>query len=484
MRLVLVLLLFSEGILAQKMDPPVLDSFIEKTVKEKKAAGATVLVASKGKIILNKGYGFAHLGLEAKTTPGTRYFLAGPGTIMLAAAIMQLVEQEKISIDDPVNKYLPDFPLQNRKVLLRHLLTSTSGIPDYHYLGDPFIGLKYQPRSLDEVINLFEGQPFLSEPGEKFDWSISNFALLVAILEKVTGVSFDEYTKKNLLDPLSLSQTEFLLANRSFKNLAEGYLLNDGNYSPFTGSLFKYDPSLRLISTNTDLFNFLSSLRNGKIIKMNSYSLMTSRLEAEKNKSGYMGYGIRLTKEDSVEAIGVSGGLEGFSTYMNYFPGRDMTVIVLSNTSDQVAGAIGRALSRWLLDLPPIVTNSPVRREIENVMITEMEAKKLAGTYILSRSSNEQSSPRTSAIYKRTVRIYYDNGKMVLQRFGELPIQLYKQSDGSFRFNMAAVPVITFTMNGGKQVLSFKSASLTDAGPKVGEADAKTFRTFSFQNLK
>lgn len=412
MRLLLVFL-FPSVLSAQKMNPSALDSFIERTFKEKKGAGATVLVASKGTIILNKGYGFAHVELQAKAGPDTRYFVVGPGTIMLAAAIMQMVEQGKISLDDPVSKYLPDFPSQNKKVLVRHLLTSTSGIPDYHYLGDAFTGLKYQPRSLDEVINLFAGKPFLHEPGEKFDWSISNFALLVAVLEKLTGQSFEEYSKKNLLDPLSLSKTESLLANRSFKNMAEGYQLIDGNYSSFTGSLFKYDPSLRMISTTTDLYNFLTGLRNGRIIKPGSYFLMTSPAEAEKNRSGVMGYGIRLTKEDTVSAVGVSGGLEGFSTYMNYFPGQDMTVIVLSNTSDQVATAIGRSVSRWLLNLSPVITNEPVRKEVENVVVTETEAKKLAGTYVLSRSSTGQTSPATNALYKLTVRIYYDNGKMV-----------------------------------------------------------------------
>lgn len=484
MRVLLLLLIFPSMLSAQKMNPALLDSFIERTFKEKRGAGATVLVASKGKIILNKGYGFAHLGLEAKAGPDTRYFVVGPGTIILAVAIMQMEEQGKISLYDPVSKYLPDFPSQNKKVLIRHLLTSTSGIPDYHYLGDAFIGLKYQPRSLDEVINLFAGQPFLHEPGEKFDWSISNFALLVSILEKITGQPFDEYVKENLLAPLSLSQTEPLLPNRSFKNLAEGYQLNDGNYSPFTGSLFKYDPSLRMISTTTDLYNFWTGLTNGKIIKPGSYYLMTSRAEAEKNRSGVMGYGIRLTKEDTVSAVGVSGGLEGFSTYMNYFPGQDMTVIVLSNTSNQVATAIGRAVSRWLLNLSPVITNEPVRKEVENLAVTKTEAKKPAGTYALSRSSTGQTSPATNALYKRTVRIYYDNGKLVLQRFGELPVPLYKQSDGSFRFNNAPLPVITISMDGEKQVLTFKSPAITDAGVRVGDADANTFRRISFQNLR
>lgn len=469
-------------VLAHSQEPAALDSFVQKTITARKAAGASVLVAQKGKIILNKGYGFAHLGLDVKTKSETKYFAVGAGTIMLSAGILQLVDQGKLSLEDPIQKFLPDFPLQNKKVLVRHLITSTSGIPDYHYLGDPFAGLRYQPRTLDEVIALFAGEPFLMEPGEKFDWSISNFVLLTAIYEKAAGRSFEQFITKDLIGRFHLSGTVYMHPNQLIKDFAQGYQSNDGDPVPAYGSLFKYDPSLRIASTTADLHLFLIKLRENQIIKKNTYQLMTSREEALKNRSGTMGYGIRLVKEDSVEAIGVSGALEGYSSYMYYFPAADISVIVLSNSSEQTASAIGKDITRHLHGLSPLPARGEDRKPVDDIAIHDSDIQKVTGTYLVKRL-HSPNSWATNSMYFRTTRIFHENGKMLLQRFGELPVQIYKQADGTYRFR-SPEPVITIITEGDKKTITFKSPSITDQGNRIGDADAKTFRQSAFLNLR
>jgi CubicO group peptidase (beta-lactamase class C family) len=458
-----------------------LDSFVQKTA-EKRSAGTTVLIARNGKVLLNQAYGFAHLGLDVKASSDTKYFAVGTGTIMITAGIMQLVEAGKLSLEDPVQKYLPDFPLQNKRVLLRHLITSTSGIPDYHYLGDPFVGLRFQPRTLDEVIALFAEEPFVIEPGEKYDWSISNYALLTAIYEKVSKQSFEQFLNKEITGPLSLTGTIYMQPNQSIKNFAQGYQLNDGNYSPFIGSLFKYDPSLRIASTTTDLYKFLSGLREYRIVNKSSYGLMTSREEAMRNRSGNMGYGIRLMKEDSIESVGVSGALEGYSSYLYYFPAADLSIIVLCNTSEQAANTIGRDIARYMLGLPPLPARPDIKRTVENIAILDSDVEKISGTYQVKRT-NSIANAVTGNLYLRTLRIYYDNGQMMLQRFGEMPVPILKQTDGTYRFRLPE-PVISFSVEGNKKTITFKSPNVTDHGERIGPADAKTFRHAAFLNLK
>ncbi|MGI8581078.1 MAG: serine hydrolase domain-containing protein [Chitinophagaceae bacterium] len=263
---ILLLLLMPLILQAQTFKKTELDIFVKEAFAQQKVAGASVLIAQNGKIILNKGYGFAHLGFRVPATPQTKYFIVGPSTLVLATAIMQQVEKGNLSLGDEIKKYLPDFPLQDKKVTIRHLLTSTSGIPDYHYLGDPIEGQAYQPKALDEVIDLFANKPFLMEPGAKFDWSISNFTLLTAILEKITKQRYQDYLKENFVAPLLLQETEYLDPIKLIPNFADGYHSMDTSLSTATGSLLKYDYSLRLVSTTGDIYKLWEGVRKNKCL--------------------------------------------------------------------------------------------------------------------------------------------------------------------------------------------------------------------------
>src|SRR5205814_4905529 len=106
------------------------------------------------KIVLEKGYGFADLGLEAPAKSGTVYHVVGPMMPFTGIAVMQLVERGKLSLDDDISKFIPEFPLQGRRVTVRQLLNHTSGIVDYHYLGDQIEATSRQPKALDEVMAL------------------------------------------------------------------------------------------------------------------------------------------------------------------------------------------------------------------------------------------------------------------------------------------------------------------------------------------
>ena len=108
-------------------------------------------------------------------------------------AIMQLVERGKLTLDADIAPLVPDFPLQGHHVTVRELLNHTSGVVDYHYLGDAIDGTSRTPRSLPELIALFSNCPWVHDPGTTWDWSISGFALLASIVEKVSGLSYDDY---------------------------------------------------------------------------------------------------------------------------------------------------------------------------------------------------------------------------------------------------------------------------------------------------
>src|SRR6185436_17563275 len=119
------------------VSPAELDAVAQRMVAQERVAGASVLVAHRGKVILHKGYGFADLGLDAPARDETVYHVVGPMLPFTGVAVMQLVERGKLGLDDDIAKYLPEFPLQGHRVTIRQLLNHTSGVVDYHYLGDP-----------------------------------------------------------------------------------------------------------------------------------------------------------------------------------------------------------------------------------------------------------------------------------------------------------------------------------------------------------
>ena len=157
---VLALSLCTE-ILAQK--PADLDAIAKRVAEQERVVGVSVLVAHNGKIILQKGYGFADVGLEAPAKAETVYGVVGPMMPVTGVAIMQLVERGKLSLDDDISKFIPEFPLQGHHVSVRQLLNHTSGIVDYHYLGDPIEATSRQPNALDEVMALYADRKWVHD---------------------------------------------------------------------------------------------------------------------------------------------------------------------------------------------------------------------------------------------------------------------------------------------------------------------------------
>ncbi|HZD96243.1 MAG TPA: serine hydrolase domain-containing protein, partial [Candidatus Sulfotelmatobacter sp.] len=144
---------------------PDLDAIVKQVIAREHVAGASVLVARGDRVLLHQGYGFADVALEAPAKAETVYHVVGPMLPFTGIAVMQQVERGKLSLDDEISKYLPEFPMQGHHVTIRQLLNHTSGIVDYHYLGDPIEATSRLPKALDEVMALYAGKNWVNEPG-------------------------------------------------------------------------------------------------------------------------------------------------------------------------------------------------------------------------------------------------------------------------------------------------------------------------------
>src|SRR5205085_11884446 len=128
------------------------------------------------------------------------------------------------------SKFVPEFPTQGHRVTVRQLLDHTTGIVDYHYLGDAIDGTSRQPKALDEVMALYAGRPWVNEPGTKWDWSISGFQLLVTIVERVTGQSYDDYVRQNILAPAGVQRFTYCDDFSLVHGLSTGYRKSGNSY--------------------------------------------------------------------------------------------------------------------------------------------------------------------------------------------------------------------------------------------------------------
>ncbi len=462
-----------------------LDAIAKRAMTQGHVVGASVLVAKSGKVIFNVGYGFADLGLEAPTMADSVYHVVGPMMPVTGIAIMQQVERGKLSLDDDISKFIPEFPLQGHHVTVRQLMNHTSGIVDYHYLGDPIEATSRQPKALDEVMALYSGKRWVNDPGTKWDWSISGFQLLVTILERVTGQSYQEYVQKNILTPAGVKATTYCDDFTLTHGLSHAYR-RMGNISvPALENGVAYNTDLRYCSTVGDLYQIWTAVKEKKLVKPETLQMMSTFQGPSEHMSAQdpqMHYGLALTlnHEDDHRSVGQHGSLLGYSGSMYDFPEDHLTVVVLTNTEGQNAYAIGRALARAVLQLPDLPKPSAGNAEVTlaDKPVSPAELAQLSGTFLLKAGKLPPTLHDSYAQYVRTYRVFNENGRLMIQILGQGAERLLKQDDGSFAMQSAARSHISFVMGHDRATgMKVDGGGLPLAGDRVGNADPATFHS-------
>jgi D-alanyl-D-alanine carboxypeptidase len=458
-----------------------LDSVARQAFAQSNVVGASVLVARGGRILLLKGYGLSDIGLQAPSQPDSVYHIVGPTLPFTGVAVMQLVERGKLSLDDDIAKYIPEFPTQGHHVTIRQLISDTSGIVDYHYRGDPLESTYRQPKAMDEVIALFADGQWVHDPGTQWDWSISNFQLLDEIIERVTGEPFAEYMRRNLFVPAGAAATTMCDSSSVIHGLSHGYQRVGGRYEAATEDSGAVSYDNRFCSTVSDLFRIWRAVEQGKLLKPETLKLMTTaegpglKMTAA-DPEQHFGMAFTLGHEGDHRDVGQNGSLLGYSGSMYHFPADDLTVIVLTNTSGQNAKAIGSALARDVLGLPP---NPPPAAEAPQPLLTDEpvsadERSKIMGTYVLKVV--EGGYHDSFAQYRRTYRVFDENGRLMIEALGAIPERLLKQKNGSFAIRSSPRAPVAFAMHDQNALtLRLTNSGLTLAGARVGPADPRTF---------
>jgi CubicO group peptidase (beta-lactamase class C family) len=459
-----------------------LDAIVKQMIAREHVVGASVLVARGDRILLHKGYGFADLRLEVPTKDETVYHVVGPMLPFTGIAVMQQVERGKLSLDDDISKFVPEFPLQGHHVTIRQLLNHTSGIVDYHYLGDPIEATSRQPKALDEVMALYAGKNWVNEPGKKWDWSISGFQLLVTIVERVTGQSFAGYVQQNIFKPAGVKSTSYCDDFTLTHGLSHAYRKMGASYVEARENGMAYNSDLRFCSTVGDLLQLWRSIKDKNLVRPETFKQMSTaegaaaQMSAQDPKAQY-GFAMILNHEEDHRRIGQHGSLMGYSGSLYDFPEDQLTIVVLTNTEDQNAYAITRALGRAILGLPALPDPKPAAEPtLADKPVSDAERKQLAGTFVLKLDRMSANLHDSFAQYRRTYRVFDENGRLMIQPLGEGPERLLKQDDGSFAMRSSPASHISFVMQQDHAAtIKIDSPGFPLAGERVGDGDPGTF---------
>jgi CubicO group peptidase (beta-lactamase class C family) len=313
----------------------------------------SVLVAENGKVLFSKGYGMADIDDSIPNTPTTPFLIGSVTKQFTATLIMQLVAERKLAIEDPITKYLTDYPkATGDKVTIRHLLNHTSGVPSYTDNRAMMLRILETGATPQEIVASFEDLPLLFEPGTAFRYSNSGYFLLGLIIEKVTGQPYDQYLQARILKPIGMNNTGYM--NYDVEMLATGYRA-DSNKVHLAN---KPHPSLPyaaggLYSTVGDLFLWDQALYGEKLLSQEMLKQMwTPALD------GY-GFGWVIDSLYGHKRIWHNGQIDGFVSNIQRFVDDSIGIVILSNNESMPEGQIAASLSAIILDQP---YSLPVRK--------------------------------------------------------------------------------------------------------------------------
>jgi CubicO group peptidase (beta-lactamase class C family) len=307
-----------------------IDTLMNKIIGQIPLAGISLGIRYKD-LVYEQGYGLADIASSTPVTTQTKFKIASLTKSFTAAAILRLRDDGKLNLEDPISGYLPNAPEFAQGVQVRHLLNHTSGLPDWS-IDDAQAALP-EAFTTDQAVEYYFNtfQSLDSEPGQSYSYNNAGYFLLGAIIEKVTGMRYDEYMKVNFFEPLGL---EFIgECNKDMDSLATGYHLENRHLVPASPSNLKLGAAASaLCSSAGDLLKWHTALSNGKVIEPGTWQQMITPLPLSGGQSQEYGFGFVIQKSDQGLKIYHDGATAGFNSYMVYYPERDAGIVLLVNT--------------------------------------------------------------------------------------------------------------------------------------------------------
>jgi CubicO group peptidase (beta-lactamase class C family) len=333
--------------LAQK-----LDSLAGSGIVENRAVGIVAAVVKGHDTLLLKGYGKADVEWDVPMPVDAVFEIGSVTKQFTAAAILQLRDAGKLSLDDDISKWLPDFDTRGNKLTLRRLLDHTSGIVGLTEMPE-FGLLASNPRfPRDSAYALIKRYPFQFPTGEAQIYNNSAFWLLGLVVEKASGGTYEDYVEKKIFEPLGMKRSMYCNSGENVPRRAHGYGVQNGVVRRAPANVHTWPFSAgSLCSTAGDMVIWLKALHGGKVLSPKSYAEMIA--PSKLNDGTPLRYGMGLsvgTDARGLKWIGHGGSIAGFTADASWYPDAQMAVVVLMNTTGNLdPGAVASELAGEVL---------------------------------------------------------------------------------------------------------------------------------------
>lgn len=377
--------------------------------------GGAVIIMDDGKIVYAGGRGLADIEAKTPITPDTVFRLGSITKQFSAAVMMQLVDEGKVSLDDPLSKFLPDYPGDAANATVRQLLNHTVGVQSYTGIpGGMEEQVTSRAYSTQEMVALFKDLPAPSKPGEKFAYNNSGYVLLGAVIEAITGKSWYEAIDERIARPLGLSTIRYGAGEATFDRMAKGYTSGGNGQKPSQKVHMSFPHAAgALVGSVADLAKWGQALHHGKVVSPQSYAGMTGSVKTADGETTPYGFGLMQEKLRGRDGIAHSGGIFGFSTDSIYLPKEDMFVAVFANSDDPATSpstAMHRLAALALGD--PYPTFAKVEANVDSL-------EPMFGLYALKEGEGER-------------RFFAREGQLYTQRSGASESKVYAAGDNRF----------------------------------------------------
>lgn len=335
--------------------------------------GGAAIVAQGGQVLYEQALGSADVSAKKPLTTANQFRIGSVSKQFAAVSILQLAEAGKLKLDDQIQHYV-DFPKKDQPITIQHLLTHTSGIPNFTN------GPAYSPDAyakdiaLKDLIALFADQPLEFAPGTKWSYSNSGYILLSAIIERVSGMSWSDYAEAHLFKPAGMTQTSAAINGGALPNEAIGYAEDSIGWKPANPVSMSWPLAAGNVrSTVGDLWKWNTSVFAGKLVSPEWLTKAHKSVVLADGTTHPYGFGWGFKNIQGSPTIEHSGGIDGFVSNCIYLPKEDLYIAVLVNRESDDASALAAELAAIALGKP---------YGGAEVDLSPAEAQALTGVYV------------------------------------------------------------------------------------------------------
>lgn len=358
--------------------------------------GGAAIVVRKGEVLFRGSRGVAELEHGISLDPSHVFRLGSITKQFTAAAVMLLVEDGKLALDDPLTKFLPDYPVGERVVTVEHLLNHTSGIRSYTGIPGWMTTKIKADMELDDLIAAFQDEPWDFDPGERWSYNNSGYVILGAVIEKASGVDYETFIEERIFGPLGMEHSDYGDHERLIPKRVRGYTGQDGVFenAPYL-SMTQPHAAGSLLSTVDDLVKWNTGLVAGKVVSGASLEKMWTPTTPADGSDPRYGYGFQLGSLRGRDTIHHGGGIHGFATHAVYLPDDEVYVAVLSNHP------FNRASPQYLTTKLAAVAIGEPYPVPTTVAVPEETLAKYAGVYRIDEGTTRTVTVEDGRLYTR-----------------------------------------------------------------------------------